>query len=79
MRIVRISTRPIVIAATVSHLYAIGMPMFIAPMETPLVERAEPISKIASVNDTPIVVNSTANMMSNTVNSRIEIIAGISS
>ena len=76
MRMVRISTRPIVMAAIMSHLYAMGMATVVAPIETPFVESAEPTSKRALVKETPMVVKSIAKTISTTMNSSMEIIAG---
>ncbi len=76
MIIVKISTRPMVIAAIINHLCAIGMTTVVAPIDTPFVASAEPTSKIASENDTPIVVKITAKTTKVTINSKIEINAG---
>jgi hypothetical protein len=59
--IVKISTRPMVIAATVNHLYATGIVTFIMPVVTPLVEGAENITNIELSKETPKVDNE-ANM-----------------
>ena len=53
-----------------------GMETVVAPMEMPFVVSAEPTSKRASVNDTPIVVKITAKITRVNVKSSIETRAG---
>jgi hypothetical protein len=56
-----------------------GIAMLMAPVETPLVDSAEPISKIESVKETPMVENSNAKITSKEINSKIDTITGICS
>ena len=72
IRIDSTSTRPIVMAAIISHLYPMGIATVVAPIEIPFVVSAEPTSKMASVKDTPIVVKITAKTTSTTIKRRIE-------
>jgi hypothetical protein len=62
--IVKISTLPMVIAAAVNHLYAMGIVTFIMPVVTPLarVESAEPISNIEFSKETPKFDDKKSNM-----------------